>query len=99
MVEAATDDQTISRVITSPDDLERPELKQCFEILHACGRATNKEATLATTNESIEGYLRAIFKDWDSGAPMSDEFEAGPGGAEGLRDVKVQVSAGMMCSE
>ncbi|KAG9251794.1 uncharacterized protein F5Z01DRAFT_676678 [Emericellopsis atlantica] len=98
MVESAPDDQTISRILTSPDDLERAELKHCFEILHACGSATNKDATLATTNESIEGYLRAIFKNWDSGAPVSDEFEASPGDVEELRDIKVQVSAGMLCS-
>jgi hypothetical protein len=55
-----------TRVIAGPDDLYRDELRQCFDILHACGQATQKYASLATTRKSIEGFLAAIFNGFDS---------------------------------
>ncbi|CAH0055380.1 unnamed protein product [Clonostachys solani] len=52
------------RTINSPDDLGKAELLKCFEILHACGRATVPDASLAVTRKSIEGFLEAIFNGW-----------------------------------
>ena len=52
------------RSITSPDDLERAELVHCFEVLHACGRATQPDAPVSSTRKSIEGFLDAVFKNW-----------------------------------
>ncbi|CAG9939539.1 unnamed protein product [Clonostachys rosea f. rosea IK726] len=52
------------RTIQSPDDLGKAELLRCFEILHACGRATVPDASLAVTRKSIEGFLEAIFNGW-----------------------------------
>ncbi|VUC24402.1 unnamed protein product [Clonostachys rosea] len=52
------------RTIQSPDDLGKAELLKCFEILHACGRATVPDASLAVTRKSIEGFLEAIFNGW-----------------------------------
>lgn len=66
-VVANNNDNTSSeliRVIKSPDDLGKAELLKCFEILHACGKATVPDATLATTRKSIEGFLDAIFNGW-----------------------------------
>lgn len=54
-----------TRVIAGPDDLYQYELRQCFDILHACGQATQKYASLATTRKSIEGFLTAIFNGFD----------------------------------
>lgn len=61
------------RSITSQDDLERAELARCFEILHACGRATQPDATIATTRKSIEGFLEAIFKKWTPEGWLADK--------------------------
>lgn len=55
-----------ARTIESADDLEEAELKRCFEILHACGSATDEEASLKKTRETIEEFLDAIFKDWST---------------------------------
>ncbi|KAM0551359.1 hypothetical protein ACHAPJ_008467 [Fusarium lateritium] len=52
------------RTITSADDLDEVELKRCFEILHACGVATDPAATLGSTRDTMEDFLDAIFKDW-----------------------------------
>ncbi|KAM5341896.1 hypothetical protein ACJ41O_014927 [Fusarium nematophilum] len=52
------------RTINSADDLDELELKRCFEILHACGAVTDPTATLATTRDTMEGFLDAVFKGW-----------------------------------
>ncbi|CAM1503645.1 Fc.00g012360.m01.CDS01 [Cosmosporella sp. VM-42] len=52
------------RCIRGADDLDEFELKRCFEILHACGIATDTEVTLKTTRETIEPFLNAVFRDW-----------------------------------
>ena len=54
------------RTIKSPDDLDESELKRCFEILHACGSATDEETSLTKTRETIEEFLEAVFKDWST---------------------------------
>lgn len=53
--------------ISGADDLSRAQLKKCFDILHACGKATDPSASLATTRQSIDGFLEAVFNEWDSG--------------------------------
>ncbi|KAG6012455.1 hypothetical protein E4U54_007526 [Claviceps lovelessii] len=50
--------------IPSPDQLTEVQLKKCFDMLHACGRATDGGATLETTRASMDGFLEAVFKDW-----------------------------------
>ncbi|KAF5625631.1 hypothetical protein F52700_8996 [Fusarium sp. NRRL 52700] len=59
------------RSITTPDDLDDSELKRCFDILHACSVATELNATLSKTKDTMEDFLTAIFKNWtgDSGEP------------------------------
>ncbi|KAM0415942.1 hypothetical protein ACHAPT_013095 [Fusarium lateritium] len=52
------------RTITTADNLDELELKRCFEILHACGAATDPSATLMSTRDTMEGFLDAVFKDW-----------------------------------
>ncbi|KAG5993868.1 hypothetical protein E4U43_003378 [Claviceps pusilla] len=50
--------------IPSPDQLTEVQLKKCFDMLHACGRATDEGATLETTRASMEGFLDAVFRHW-----------------------------------
>ncbi|KAF4434933.1 hypothetical protein FACUT_7593 [Fusarium acutatum] len=59
------------RSITTPDDLDDSELKRCFDILHACSVATEFNATLYKTKDTMEDFLMAIFKNWtgDAGEP------------------------------
>ncbi|KAG7417441.1 hypothetical protein Forpe1208_v004284 [Fusarium oxysporum f. sp. rapae] len=59
------------RSITTPDDLYDSELKRCFDILHACSLATEFNATLSKTKDTMEDFLTAIFKNWtgDAGEP------------------------------
>ncbi|KAG9497949.1 hypothetical protein J7337_010825 [Fusarium musae] len=59
------------RSITTPDDLDDTELKRCFDILHACSLATEFNATLSKTKDTMEDFLTAIFKNWtgDAGEP------------------------------
>ncbi|KAF4336795.1 hypothetical protein FBEOM_9329 [Fusarium beomiforme] len=52
------------RSIKTPDDLDDLELTRCFYILRACSAATKPNATLATTRDTMEGFLKAVFKDW-----------------------------------
>jgi hypothetical protein len=61
---AASGTAAYRRSITSPDDLERAELVHCFQVLHACGRATQPDQPLSSTRKSIEGFLDAVFKSW-----------------------------------
>ncbi|POR35299.1 Uncharacterized protein TPAR_04496 [Tolypocladium paradoxum] len=54
------------RRISCADGLSEVQLGRCFEILHACGRATDLGATLEKTRQSIDGFLEAVFNDWTS---------------------------------
>ncbi|KAK2589400.1 hypothetical protein QQS21_012923, partial [Conoideocrella luteorostrata] len=54
------------KAITSADQLTEVQLKRCFDILHACGSATDVCATLVTTRASVDGFLDAVFHDWNS---------------------------------
>ncbi|KAJ6441430.1 Clavaminate synthase-like protein [Purpureocillium lavendulum] len=59
----------MKRNIASAEHLTEVQLARCFDILHACGRATDDQATLATTRQSVDGFLEAVFQDWSSEAP------------------------------
>lgn len=50
--------------IASANNLDEIQLKRCFEILHACHVATNPDATLVSTRDIIEDFLKAVFKEW-----------------------------------
>ncbi|RSL59686.1 hypothetical protein CEP54_007152 [Fusarium duplospermum] len=52
------------RTISTADHLDELELKRCFEILHACGAATDPSASLMSTRDTMEGFLDAVFKEW-----------------------------------
>ncbi|KAH6609145.1 hypothetical protein Trco_002491 [Trichoderma cornu-damae] len=52
--------------IKSADDLNEVQLKKCYEILHACGSATDPNASLTKTRQSIDGFLDAVFNEWSS---------------------------------
>ncbi|CAG1964742.1 unnamed protein product [Fusarium graminearum] len=52
------------RPIRSADDLDDIQLKRCFEILHACHKASEVDATLISTRETMEDFLAAVFSDW-----------------------------------
>lgn len=51
------------RPIISADDLDGLELKRCFEILHACNIATERDATLVSTGRTMEDFLGAVFEE------------------------------------
>lgn len=81
------------RCISSADGLGEAQLGRCFEILHACGRATDLGATLEKTRQSIDGFLEAIFNDWTSesaGDLLQPELEF---------LVEAEVVAGRICRE
>ncbi|KAM0521140.1 hypothetical protein ACHAPE_002613 [Trichoderma viride] len=52
--------------IKSADDLSQVQLKKCYEILHACGSATDPNASMSKTRQSIDGFLDAVFNEWSS---------------------------------
>ncbi|OAA36449.1 hypothetical protein NOR_07528 [Metarhizium rileyi] len=54
------------RTISSADQLTEVQLGRLFEMLHACGTATDNEATLSRTRASIDGFVDAVFNDWTS---------------------------------
>src|SRR5690606_6460328 len=89
-------DIIITRTIDGPDDLEKPELLRCFDLLHACGRATQPDATLSTTRKSIEGFLEAIFNGWN---PRGGTAASGEKVVKPELDVHVdaEVVAGNIC--
>jgi hypothetical protein len=81
------------RAISSADQLTEMQLKTLFDILHACGSATDDEATLLTTRESVDGFLDAVYNDWTSdkeGGLVKPELEF---------LVEADVVAGTICSE
>lgn len=53
-----------ARSIDTADDLDDIELKRCFDILHACGLATDASTTLASTSDTMEDFLNAVFNGW-----------------------------------
>lgn len=66
----AGDDYPMEPVsIKSADDLNEAQLKKCYEILHACGSATDPNASLTKTRQSIDGFLDAVFNEWSSRKP------------------------------
>ncbi|PNY24075.1 Uncharacterized protein TCAP_05986 [Tolypocladium capitatum] len=79
------------RRISCADGLSEVQLGRCFEMLHACGRATDLGATLEKTRQSIDGFLEAIFNEWTSeslGDPPRPELEF---------LVEAEVVAGRIC--
>lgn len=87
------------RAIASPDDLDKTELMRCFYLLHACGRATQPDASLATTRKSIEGFLSAIFNSWSVGGDK-DENEIQENNKPVLNvHVDADAEAGRICGE
>lgn len=52
--------------IQSADDLSEVQLGKCYEILHACGSATDPNANMSKTRQSIDGFLDAVFNEWSS---------------------------------
>lgn len=53
-----------ARPIETANDLDDIELKRCFDILHACGLATDASTTLASTSDTMEDFLNAVFNGW-----------------------------------
>lgn len=53
-----------ARSIETADDLDDIELKRCFDILHACGLATDATTNLASTSDTMEDFLDAVFNGW-----------------------------------
>ncbi|KAI6758781.1 hypothetical protein HG530_011021 [Fusarium avenaceum] len=53
-----------ARSIETANDLDDMELKRCFDILHACGLATDASTTLASTSDTMEDFLNAVFNGW-----------------------------------
>ncbi|KAF4426567.1 hypothetical protein F53441_14124 [Fusarium austroafricanum] len=80
------------RSITTSDDLDDAELKRCFEILHACGLATDENSTRAETRDTMEGFLNAVFKEWagDFGEPAKPSMDF---------VVREHISVGNICSQ
>jgi hypothetical protein len=65
-MEAGDDYPAEPITIKSADDLNGGQLKKCYEILHACGSATDPNASLSKTRQSIDGFLDAVFNEWSS---------------------------------
>ena len=65
------------RIITE-DDLEKLELKKCFELLHAMSRASDPTAPIGSTRNSIGGFLKAIFMGWGTGMVIANIPDVGP---------------------
>lgn len=55
-----------AKVIAPADDLNAVQLYKFLVILHACGKATDSNASLKSTRQSIDCFLEAVFKDWAS---------------------------------
>lgn len=81
------------RAISSADQLTEVQLKRFFDILHACGGATDEQATRLTTRASVDGFLDAVFNDWAS------DCEGGLVKPELDFLVEAEVVAGTICSK
>ena len=79
------------RKICTEDDLEKLELKRCFELLHAMGRASDPNATIEATRASIGGFLQAIFQGWGTSVEIPRIPE--------ISGVEVNAPAGRVCGE
>lgn len=79
------------RRIRNEDDLEKLELKRCFELLHAMGRASDPRATVEATRASIGGFLHAIFQDWDTTVAIP--------AVPGASGVEANAPAGRICGK
>ena len=83
----------MAKYIAGPDDLDKAELRKCFEVLHACGRATDPNATLASTRRCIDRFLEAVFSDWTSDSQdelLKPELDF---------SVSAETVVGMICGE
>ncbi|UKZ49108.1 hypothetical protein TrVGV298_003347 [Trichoderma virens] len=92
-IEAGADYPLEPVPIKSADDLNDVQLKKCYEILHACGSATDPNASLSKTRQSIDGFLDAVFNDWSSrkaGALPRSELDF---------LVEAEVVAGRLCGK
>lgn len=92
-IEAGADYPLKPVPIKSADDLNDVQLKKCYEILHACGSATDPNASLTKTRQSIDGFLDAVFNDWSSckaGALLRSELDF---------LVDAEVVAGRLCGK
>ncbi|KAL7939378.1 hypothetical protein V8C35DRAFT_275212 [Trichoderma chlorosporum] len=92
-IEAGADYPLEPVPISSADDLNDVQLKKCYEILHACGSATDPNASLTKTRQSIDGFLDAVFNDWSSskaGALLRSELDF---------LVEAEVVAGRLCGK
>ncbi|ODA81312.1 hypothetical protein RJ55_04277 [Drechmeria coniospora] len=81
------------RPISCADHLSEPQLAKFFAVLHACGRATDDEATPAVTRQSMDGFLDAAFLGWTSetaGELLRPEMDF---------EVDAEVVAGKVCRE
>ncbi|KAG6030301.1 hypothetical protein E4U41_000133 [Claviceps citrina] len=93
------------RPICSPDQLTEVQLKTCFDLLHACGRATDEAATLETTRASVDGFLDAVFRDWRWDGPEKQEGGEKEKEREGVERpelefvVEAGVVAGTICTD
>ncbi|EHK40205.1 hypothetical protein TRIATDRAFT_27001, partial [Trichoderma atroviride IMI 206040] len=65
-MQAGDDYPAEPKAIKSADDLSDMQLKKCYDILHACGSATDPNASLDKTRQSIDGFLDAVFNEWSS---------------------------------
>ncbi|KAL6876828.1 hypothetical protein J3F83DRAFT_422538 [Trichoderma novae-zelandiae] len=91
-IEAGNDYPLEAVPIKSADDLNEAQLKKCYEILHACGSATDANASLTKTRQSIDGFLDAVFNDWSSrkaGSLLRSELDF---------LVEADVAAGRVCA-
>ena len=61
----------MGRPVSSPDHLTEVQLKTLFDVLHACGSATDDQASLAATRASVDGFLDAVFHSWTSADDMA----------------------------
>ena len=82
----------MEKAISSADQLTEVQLKKCFDVLHACGAATDDRATLETTRASVDGFLDAVFNEWSSakGRKQRPELDF---------MVEAEVDAGLICSK
>ncbi|KAG8409300.1 hypothetical protein J3459_017607 [Metarhizium acridum] len=81
----------MQRAISSADQLTEVQLGRLFDMLHACGAATDERATLLTTRASVDGFVDAVFNDWRSdkeGDLVKPELEF---------LVEAEVAAGTIC--
>lgn len=92
-LENGNDFPGMKKAISTADHLTEVQLKKCFDILHACGSATDDRATLGTTRASIDGFLDAVFNEWTS----DKDFDVPKPDLDFL--VEAEVAAGRVCGK